>query len=433
MGHLYYLHGRRTASYVCYRALNSITRKNSFPLPRIDELLEHLVGARYFSKLDLASGYHQIHIAEDIPKTAFNARYRHYEWLVMSFRLTNAPATFQGLMNDVFKDMIDAGLVVHIDDVLVYSRTETEHLQRLRQTLQRLRENHLYAQLPKCEFMATRLEYLGHVIDGNGIQVDPSKIQVIRDWPQPTCVKELQSFLGIANYYRKFIAGLAGIVTPLTDLLRQPVSWTWESPQEEAFCRLKEALSAAPVLTYPDFTKQFVTTDASDTAVGAVLQQEGEHGRQPVAFFSRKLKGAELSWTTSEKEAVAQVLAIKEWRCFLEGAHFILETDHHPLIYLQTQATLSRKQARWLEFLQQYNFSVQHVQGTDNIIADALSSLCVHGVTVTTVEGNKEWLQLIRGALESDPMMQSYSAEEGWTLSNGLLYYRERLYVPHQS
>lgn len=356
------------ADFICPQEEQEVAHvhwKNSFLLPRIDELLEHLSGARYFSKLDLASGYHQIRIAEeDIPKTVFNTRYGHYEWLVMSFGLTNAPATFQSLMNDVFKDLINAGLVVYLHDILVYSSTETEHLQRLRQTFQRLRENQLYAQLPKCEFLSTRLEYLGHIIDGDGIRVDPAKVQAIREWPQPATVKELQSFLGIANCYRKFIAGFARIATPLTNLLQQQVPWQWGTQQEEAFQQLKTALSSAPVLAYPDFAKQFiVTTDASDTAVGAVLQQEGIHGRQPVAFFSRKLKGAELNWTTSEKKAIAQVLAIKEWRCFSEGAHFLLKTDHHPLVYLQTQATLSRKQARWLEFLQQYSFSVQHVQG----------------------------------------------------------------------
>lgn len=201
-----------------YRALNAI---NSFPLPRIDELLEHLAGARFFTKLDLAAGYHQIRVVkQDVPKTAFNTRWGHYEWLVMSFGLTNAPATFQSLMNQVFGDLINRGLVVYLDDILIFSKTREEHLALLRRTLQRLRDQQLYVQISKCEFMSQRLEYLGHITDKHGIQVDPSKVRAIQQWPQPAGVKDLQSFLGLANYYRKFIKGFAHIAAPLTDLLK---------------------------------------------------------------------------------------------------------------------------------------------------------------------------------------------------------------------
>lgn len=222
----------------------------------------------------------------------------------MSFGLTNAPATFQALMNDVFKDLIGRGLVIYVDDILIYSRTEAEHIDKLRRALQKLPENSLSAQLPKCEFMATRLEYLGHVIDDSGIRVDPAKVQAISEWGQPASVKELQSFLGLANYYRKFIAQFAAIATPLTNVLQQDKRWQWGPEQQMAFDTLKSKLIEAPVLKYPDYSRPFiVTADASDTAVGAVLHQEHDGVRHPIAFFSRKLKGAELNWTTSEKES----------------------------------------------------------------------------------------------------------------------------------
>lgn len=260
--------------YKDYKGLNSITKKNSYPLPRIDGLLDSLAGAKYFSKLDLASGYHQIRIVEeDIHKTAFSSKWRHYEWLVMGFGLTGAPGTFQGLMNDVFRELLDAGLLVYLDDILLYSKTLSDHVVLLRKVLQRLRSEHLYAKITKCEFATQEVEYLGHVINREGIRADPQKIIAVQNWATPTNVSEVQSFLGLAGYYKKFIARFSALASPLIDLLRKEQAWTWSESQEQAFQAIKHKLVTAPVLKYPDFSMDFiVTAHASDLAVGAVLQ-----------------------------------------------------------------------------------------------------------------------------------------------------------------
>jgi hypothetical protein len=294
-----------------YRALNSQTIQNRYALPRIDELFDRLHGAKIFSKLDLTSGYYQIAIdPKDRHKTAFRTRYGHYEFNVMPFGLTNAPATFQTLMNDIFRDLLDVCVIVYLDDILVYSKNKEEHEQHLRQVLQRLKEHQLYAKLSKCTFFASSTEYLGHIIDGEGLRPNPRLVQVLTDFPRPTILKELQSFLGLANYYRKFIKNFSTIALPLTDATRnvaptspRPIEWT-ESMQT-AFDELKQALTSAPCLALPDPDGEFeVTTDASEDAkaVGAVLTQNGH----PVAYESTKLNMHQLNYPVHDKEMCAQ-------------------------------------------------------------------------------------------------------------------------------
>src|SRR3954470_15294793 len=258
-----------------YRALNKLTIKNRYPLPRIDEMLDRVTGAKVFSKFDLASGYYQIRIAdEDIPKTAFNTRYGHYEFLVMPFGLTNAPATFQTLMNDIFRDKLDQYVLVYLDDILIYSKDKAEHLTHLEQVCQVLREHKLYCKPKKCEFFKDAVEYLGHVISNKGIQVDPRKVQDVKEWPAAKNVSELRSFLGLASYYRRFVEGFAKIASPLTNLLHKDVPYIWTPECQVAMDKLKTLVSSAPILRTADPDLKFtVTTDASDFAVGAVLSQ----------------------------------------------------------------------------------------------------------------------------------------------------------------
>jgi len=250
---------------VDYRQLNRVTIKNKYPLPRIDDLMDQLQGAQIFSKIDLRSGYHQIRVTEeDIPKTAFRTCYGHYEYTVMSFGLTNAPAVFMDYMNRVFRSFLDKFVVVFIDDILIYSKSEEEHEEHLRVVLQILKERKLYAKLSKCEFWKKEVKFLGHVVSQGGISVDPSKVEAVMEWERPTTVTEIRSFVGLAGYYRRFIKGFSQLALPLTKLNRKAVSFEWTPECEASFQQLKEKLTTAPVLTLPDTNEPFeVYCDAS--------------------------------------------------------------------------------------------------------------------------------------------------------------------------
>jgi hypothetical protein len=262
---------------VDYRPLNEVTIKNKYPLPWIDILFDQLTGARVFSKIDLRSGYHQIRIRpEDIPKTAFTTRYGLFEYLVMSFGLTNAPAHFTYLMNSVFMPELDKFVVVFIDDILIYSKNEEEHAQHLRIVLTRLREHQLYAKFSKCAFWLEEIQFLGHVLSVRGIAVDPSKVKDILKWKPPTTVHQVRSFLGLAGYYRRFIPDFSKLVKPITSLLKNETKFNWSSECNEAFEKLKILLTTAPVLAQPDINKPFdLYYDASGSGLGCVLMQEG--------------------------------------------------------------------------------------------------------------------------------------------------------------
>jgi hypothetical protein len=383
-----FVHKKEGTLRLCvdYRALNKITIKNRYPLPRIDELMDRLAGTKFFTKIDLYSGYHQIRIKEeDIPKTAFRTRYGHFEFLVLPFGLTNAPATFMTLMNNIFREYLDKFVIIYLDDILIYSKTKEEHLQHVRIILETLRKHKLYAKINKCELVRTSVEYTGHFISAQGISVDPRKITTIQQWPAPTNVSELRSFLGLASYYRKFVQGFSAIASPLTALLHKDKEYIWNDNEQEAFDTLKQHLTTAPVLLLPDPTKLFtVTTDASDFAIGAVLSQNIGKGDQPVAFESRKLSPAEQNYAVHEKELLAIVHAIKLWRPYLEGQRFTVITDHASLEYIKTQHNLSRRQARWLETLQANDFEVKYRPGKTNVVADALSRQS-HLAAISTV------------------------------------------------
>ncbi|RVW85873.1 Retrovirus-related Pol polyprotein from transposon 17.6 [Vitis vinifera] len=268
-----------------YRELNKVTVRNKYPLPRIDDLFDQLQGACVFSKIDLRSGYHQLRVrGEDVPKTAFRTRYGHYEFLVMPFGLTNAPAAFMDLMNRVFKPYLDQFVVVFIDDILVYSRSREEHEGHLSIVLQTLRDKQLYAKLKKCEFWLDRISFLGHVVSNDGISVDPSKVDAVANWRRPSTVTEIQSFLGLAGYYRRFIEGFSKIALPLTKLTQKGVKFEWSDDCECSFQELKNRLVSAPILTIPSGSGGFVVySDASHQGLGCVLMQ---HGRV-VAYASR--------------------------------------------------------------------------------------------------------------------------------------------------
>ena len=261
---------------VDYRQLNKTTIKNKYPLPRIDDLMDQLHGSSVFSKIDLQSGYHQILVkADDVQKTAFRSQYRHYEYVVMPFGVTNAPAVFMDYMNRIFKPFLDKFVVVSIDDILIYSKTQEEHVEHLRVVLGILREKQLYAKLSKCEFWMDEVQFLGHVISAQGIAVDPAKVEAMVKWESPKSGTKIRSFVGLAGYYRRFIEGFSKIVVPLTQLTRKDQPFTWTDKCEESFQELKRRLTSAPILVIPDIGKPFeVYCDASHLGLGYVLMQE---------------------------------------------------------------------------------------------------------------------------------------------------------------
>jgi hypothetical protein len=317
-----------------YRALNEVTVKNKYPLPRIDDLFDQLCGVCVFSKIDLRSGYHQLKIREcDIPKTAFISRYGLYEYTVMSFGLTNAPTYFMYLMNKVFVEYLDKFVVVFIDDILVYSRSEEELEEHLCLALQKLRDNRLYAKLSKCEFWMKQVAFLGHVISKGCISVDPSKVRDVLSWNAPTSVGDIQSFLGLAGYYRRFIEGFLRISKPMTELLEKDKKFEWTSACEASFQELKKRLTTAPILVMPDMEKLFsIYCDASGQGLGCVLMQDGH----VVAYASQQLRKHEAHYPTHDLELAAVVHALKIWMHYLMGKRCELYMDHKSLKYIFT-------------------------------------------------------------------------------------------------
>jgi hypothetical protein len=319
---------------VDYRPLKAVTIKNKYPLPRIDVLFDQLVGAKVFSKIDLRSGYHQIKIrASDIPKMAFSTRYGLYEFLVMSFGLTNAPAYFMYLMNSVFMPELDKFVVVFIDDIPVYSKNEPEHTKHLHIVLQRLRDHQLYAKLSKCDFWLREIKFLGHTISQDGISVDSEKVQEVMDWKPPTTVRQIQSFLGLGGYCRRFIPDFSRIAKPMTELLKKGVKYDWSQKCEDAFHTLRQHLTTAPVLAQLDNTKHFeVYCDASSTGLGCVLTEDN----RVIAYASRALRPHEQNYPTHDLELAAVVHALKLWRHYLMGAHCNIYTDHKSQIHFHS-------------------------------------------------------------------------------------------------
>ncbi|CAH8585581.1 unnamed protein product, partial [Dicrocoelium dendriticum] len=366
---------------VDYRRLNEITRKDAFPLPRIDDLFDALGGSVYFSTLDLASGYWQVEVEEsDRAKTAFVVPSGFYEFQTMPFGLSNAPATFQRLMQKVLHELMPHKCLVYLDDVIVHGKTKDEHLNNLAEVLTRLVNVGLKLQPTKCHLLQTEVTYLGHVISGMGIRTDPRKTEQVRLWPTPANVDELRSFLGLASYYRRFVKGFSEIAAPLNTLLQKGKTFEWTVECRNSFDRLRESLCAAPVLVFPDLSPNagefILDTDASDQAIGAVLSQKGQDGiERVVSYSSRSLSARERNYCTTRKEMLALVFFIKQNRHYLLGRKFLVRTDHQSLRWLQNFRDPEGQIARWQEQLQEYDFECRHRPGALHANADALSRL----------------------------------------------------------
>ena len=360
---------------VDYRALNNVTIKNSYPLPRVDELFDRLQGAKYFSKIDLRSGYHQIRISpEDVPKTAFRTRYGHFEFLVLPFGLTNAPGTFMHLMHQAFREHLDDFVLVFLDDILIFSKTLEEHEDHVRKVLDILRREKLYAKESKCEFFRTEVEFLGHMVGRDGVRMMEDKVKAIADWPEPKNVRDVRAFLGTAGYYRKFIKDFSLLSSPLSELTKESVKFVWATEQQQAFVRLKHALQHGPVLVLPDPDLPYtVHTDSSGFATGAVLMQDQGKGLQPIAFMSKKMLDAETRYPVHEQELLAIINSLSNWRHYLSGRKFTLLTDHKSLQHFKTQPQLSGRQSRWKDVIANFDFDIEYIEGKSNVVADGLS------------------------------------------------------------
>ena len=375
---------------VDYRLLNSKTRKDAFPLPRIEESLDSLSGARWFSTIDLASGYNQVPVAEqDRPKTAFCTPFGLFEFNRMPFGLCNAPSTFQRLMQRMFGDQQGQSLLLYLDDIIVFSSSVDQHLQRLEMVLGRLQREGLKAKVEKCAFFQQQVSYLGHVISSQGVSTDPKKVEAVANWQRPRHVSELRSFLGFASYYRRFVEGFAKLAKPLHQLVAdlagtksrkgssQALEAAWTPQCEESFRALKAKLVSAPVLAYADFSRPFIVeVDASHGGLGAVLSQQTDSGVRPVAYASRGLRPTERNmsnYSSMKLEFLALKWAVTEkFREYLLGHQFIVYTDNNPLSHLQS-AKLGAAEHRWAAALAAFDFEIKYRSGRSNRNADALS------------------------------------------------------------
>ena len=414
------------------RAINKITIKYRYPIPRLDDMLDELNGAQVFSKVDLRSGYHQIRMrAGDEWKTAFKTRHGLYEWLVMPFGLTNAPSTFMRLMNHILKEFLGKFVVVYFDDILIYSRDLESHVDHLRAVFSVLRAQQLYGNLQKCSFCQDEVIFLGFVVSKDGVRVDGEKIKAIVEWPTPKSATDVRSFHGLASFYRRFVQNFSSLVSPLTELTKKNVSFVWSEKAQRSFEEVKARLTRAPVLALPDFEKTFeVECDASGVGIGAVLMQE----RRPIAYFSEKLSGASLNYSVYAKEFYSLVRALMVWQHYLLPKEFIIHTDHESLKHFKGQQRLSRRQAKWVEFLESFAYVIKYKKGSTNVVADALSR---RYVLITALQSKLLGFELIKEQYTLDEDFQVIAGRcaggevvDGYYMVDGFLYKGSKLCIP---
>ena len=362
-----------------YRYLNEWMIKNNYPLPLISDVLENIGTKKVFTKMDLRWGYNNVRIKEgDKWKAAFTTLEGSFEPTMMFFGLTNSPATFQAMMNELLRDLTNMGKVaVFIDDVIVGTEMEEGHNELVAEVIKRLEENDLYVKPEKCKWKVREVEFLGVVIEPEGIKMEEGKVKGVMEWPMPKSVKDVQKFLGLANYYCRFIEGFATVARPLHDLVKKDKKWEWTERKERAFKELKGRFTKKPVLAAPDIDKKMrMEVDASDYTTGGVLSMECEDGLwRPVAFLSKSLNETERNYKIHDKEMLAIIRGLEVWRHLLEGVQtkFEIWMDHKNLEYFMKAQKLNRRQARWALYLSRFDFTLKHVAGTKMGKADGLS------------------------------------------------------------
>ena len=359
-----------------YRKLNDVTKKDSYPLPRIDDSLDVLGKANYFSTLDLASGYWQIQLTDEAKeKSAFCTNSGLYQFTVMPFGLTNAPATFQRLMERVLAGLQWHTCLVYIDDIIIFSETIEDHLKQMQDIFDRLKQAKLKLKPKKCKLLQTKVKYLGHIVSKEGVETDPDKVKAVRDWPRPSCVKDVRSFIGFCSYYRRFIPNFATVAKPLIRLTEKKVNFVWSDEHENAWLQLRELMADSPVLAYPDKDAQFILdTDASDFGIGAVLSQTIDGVERVIAYGSRVLSRAERRYCITRRELLAVVHFCKLYKHYLIGKPFIVRTDHAALKWLKSFKQPEGQVARWLEELSVFDMEdIEHRPGRKHSNADGLS------------------------------------------------------------
>lgn len=373
-----------------YRKLNKKIIPDKFPLPRIEEILEGLGRAKYFSIMDLNSGFHQIPLAQESrPPTAFSTDTGFYQWKVVPFGINIAPSSFSRMMSIAFSGLAPNQAFIYMDDLIVIGITENQHINNLRSVFQMCRQHNLKLNPEKCDFFKSEVIFLGHCCTSDGLKPNPTKIATINNYPTPTNKDETTRFHAMANYYRRFIRNFSTISHPLTYLRKKRVPFKWTPECENAFQQIKNALVSSPILSYPDFTKQFkVTVDASQLGCGAVISQEFDGCDLPISFISRTFKKGELNKAIIEKELIAIHFALKTFRHYLYGQKFTVFSDHKPLIYLFKLKNPSSKLMRIKMDLEEYDFTIEYIKGRDNVVADALSRISIQDLFKMYEENN---------------------------------------------
>lgn len=423
---------------VDFRRLNKITKKMHYPIPLIDELLDSFNGCYFFSSFDLTSGYNQIPLAEkDKWLTSFLTSFGQFEYNVLPFGLTNAPSQFQQLMAKVFRDHLGKGIIVYLDDVLIYSKTKEEHLELLKIFFSKIEEFNLKLKPSKCHIFVEELTFLGHLIKGGELHPDPTKVEVINSCESPKDLKSLKTFLGMSGYYRRFIPHYATTAEPLYALTKKGVKFNWSTECQNSFQKLKDCLVKDPIMASPDWNQEFIViSDASDVGLGCVLAQKQNGLEKVICYASRTLTSRERHYSAIERETLGVIFAFKKFRAYILGTKFTLVVDCQPLLALKNMKNINNsKIVRWQLFLEEFgDFRIMYKKGEKNSNADFLSRIPYNQETINSIQTNVLFQSLdlvtIKQEQKEDPYIKRIRNKDGFEERDDILYFMDRIVIP---